>query len=368
MMDPVNSASRIPEPGSRVAVVGSGISGLASAWLLSQRYSVTLFESGAYFGGHSNTVDVTIDGVTHPVDTGFLVHNDLTYPNLIALFQHLGVPVHQSDMSFGVSIESPDIEWAGSSLATVFAQKSLLFNPRFLGMLREILRFNRDANQYLQTCSAQPDLTLGELLKLHGYGHAMQYWYLLPMAAAIWSSSVRDILSFPAATFLRFCLNHRLLQVEGRPQWRTVLGGSKVYVQAMLKSIEDARLNSPVLEISRRHLLEGASTKNPQYGHGAAGIVVRTANSTEVFDAVVMACHAPTSDCSMRRIKSATFWAGFAIRPMKLSCIQTRLCCLGARRFGQRGIICRPRHGTTRMRSRSVTSSTGCSRFHLIPL
>ncbi|AWB32867.1 NAD(P)/FAD-dependent oxidoreductase [Orrella marina] len=281
--------SRIPSPGSRIAVVGSGIAGLASAWLLSRRYSVTLFEAGSYFGGHSNTVDVTVDGITHPVDTGFLVHNDLTYPNLIALFEHLGVPVHQSDMSFGVSIEEPDIEWAGSNLGTVFAQKSLMFNPRFIVMLSQILKFNRNANQYLLECSNQPDITLGELLKRHGYGRAMQYWYLLPMAAAIWSSSVRDILSFPAATFLRFCLNHRLLQIEGRPQWRTVLGGSRVYVQAMLKSIQDARLDCPVLEISRRHLI------NAESGQQSAGIVVRTARSTEVFDAVVMACHAPTS-------------------------------------------------------------------------
>lgn len=295
MVDPLTSdmtqvrRPAVPAPGARVAVVGSGIAGLASAWLLSGRYSVTLFESGSYFGGHSNTVDVTIDGQTHPVDTGFLVHNDLTYPNLIALFKHLGVSVHQSDMSFGVSVESPDIEWAGSSLGTVFAQKSLLLNPRFLSMLAQILRFNRHAQDYLAESLAQPDLTLGELLERHRYGQAMQYWYLLPMAAAIWSSSVRDILGFPAATFLRFCINHRLLQIEGRPQWRTVLDGSRAYVQAMLKSIPDARLDSPVIEINRHHL---------QGGFGAqaqAGIVVRTPHSTETFDALVMACHAPTS-------------------------------------------------------------------------
>ena len=269
---------QVPRPGSRIAVVGAGIAGLSSAWLLSKGYEVTLFEAGDYFGGHSNTVDVTLDGVTHPVDTGFLVHNDLTYPNLIALFEHLGVPVHQSEMSFGVSIERPDIEWAGTNLSTVFAQKSLLLNPRFLGMLAQILRFNRNAERYLQESINNP-MTLGELLQRHGYGQSMQHWYLLPMAAAIWSSSVSDILQFPAATFLRFCLNHRLLQVEGRPQWRTVLGGSREYVKAMLATIADARLNSAVERVRR-----------------ADGKVhISTAHSTETFDAVIMACHAPTT-------------------------------------------------------------------------
>ena len=268
----------VPEPGARIAVVGAGIAGLSSAWLLSKRYHVTLFESGDYFGGHSNTVDVTLEGRTHPVDTGFLVHNDLTYPNLIALFEHLGVPVHQSDMSFGVSIERPDIEWAGTDLSTVFAQKSLLLNPRFLGMLGQILRFNRNAQRYLHETISRP-MTLGELLQRHDYGQSMQHWYLLPMAAAIWSSSVRDILQFPAATFLRFCLNHRLLQVEGRPQWRTVLGGSREYVKAMLASISDARLASPVQQIVR----------------SGGKVHISTPHSSESFDAVILACHPPTS-------------------------------------------------------------------------
>jgi len=279
----------VPEPGCRIAVVGAGIAGLASAWLLSERYQVTLFEAGDYFGGHSNTVDVTLEGRTHPVDTGFLVHNDLTYPNLVALFEHLGVPVHQSEMSFGVSIAHPDIEWAGTNLSTVFAQKSLLVNPRFLGMLGQILRFNRDALRYLHESTSDP-MTLGELLERHGYGQSMQHWYLLPMAAAIWSSSVKDILQFPAATFLRFCLNHRLLQVQGRPQWRTVLGGSREYVKAMLSSISDARLSSPVQRIVRSD----------------GKVHITTPHSSESFDAVVMACHPPTSvqilDASAREL------------------------------------------------------------------
>lgn len=272
-----NSLS-MPTSGSRIAVVGSGIAGLSAAWLLSGQHQVTLYESGSYFGGHSNTVDVTLEGMTYPVDTGFLVHNDLTYPNLIELFRTLGLAVHASDMSFGVSIDEPDIEWAGTNLDTVFAQRSNLLRPAFLGMLKDIVRFNKYASEYLSQ-TRDTAVTLSDLLSREGYGQAMQHWYLLPMAAAIWSSSVKDIMGFPAHTFLAFCLNHRLLQIENRPQWKTVLNGSRTYVRAMLEKIRDARLHCPVHRV-RRH---------------AQSVEIVSASGTESFDAVVMACHAPTS-------------------------------------------------------------------------
>lgn len=263
---------------SRIAVIGAGISGLACAWFLRNHSHVTLFEAGAYFGGHSNTVDVSIEGKTHPVDTGFLVHNDLTYPNLIQLFSHLEIPVHSSDMSFGVSISQPDIEWAGTNLTTVFAQRSNIFKPKFLLMLRDILRFNRLAQHYLELSQKEP-LTLGELLDRERFGQAMRDWYLLPMAAAIWSSSVKDILGFPASTFLSFCLNHRLLQIENRPKWKTVVGGSREYVKAMVDQLSDARLNCPV------HRVERVGDQ----------VMIRSAQGIEHFDAVIFACHAPTA-------------------------------------------------------------------------
>ena len=272
------SAGSVPPSGSRIAVVGAGIAGLSTAWLLADKYRVTLFEAGDYFGGHSNTVDVTLEGLTHPVDTGFLVHNDLTYPNLVPLLAHLGVPVHASDMSFGVSIHQPDIEWAGTNLWSVFAQPTNLFRPKFLGMLRDILRFNREAERYLLEAQHTP-MTLASLLKREKFGQAMQDWYLLPMAAAIWSAPVSAVLEFSAATFIAFCLNHRLLQIDDRPQWKTILGGSRVYVQAMLKRLTDTRLACPVQQVQRSD----------------QGVTITSRAGVENFDAVVMACHAPTT-------------------------------------------------------------------------
>jgi predicted NAD/FAD-binding protein len=264
----------------RIAVIGAGISGLASAYFLNRRHEVVLYEAGAYLGGHTNTVDVTLEGRTHGVDTGFLVYNERTYPNLIALFEELGVDSIASDMSFAVSMDGGALEWAGTSLDTVFAQRANLCSPRFLRMLWDLLHFNRNASGYLRQTGGEP-LTLGQLLARQGYGAGFRDDYLLPMAAAIWSSAPRDILDFPAATFLRFCLNHGLLQVNGRPRWRTVAGGARHYVQKIAATLPACRLGTPVRAVRR----------------GAAGgqVQVHTDAGADTYDEVVFATHAPAT-------------------------------------------------------------------------
>jgi predicted NAD/FAD-binding protein len=258
----------------RIAVVGGGIAGLGAAWLLARRHRVTLFEAGRYLGGHTNTVDVDIGGVSHPVDTGFLVFNHRTYPNLCALFAQLGVSSVASDMSFGVSLADPAIEWAGSDLGTVFAQRSNLLRPAFIGMLRDILRFNRETTRMAAEGSA-PEVSLGSHLAARRYGSAFRDWYLLPMAAAIWSCPTRTMLDYPLATFVRFCHNHGLLRIFDRPQWLTVEGGGRRYVQRMARELGDVRIATPVRGAERR----------------ADGVWLHSRDGVEHFDEVVFACH-----------------------------------------------------------------------------
>jgi predicted NAD/FAD-binding protein len=265
----------------RIAIIGSGISGLASAYFLSRAHDVVLFEAGSYLGGHTNTVEVSLEGKTQAVDTGFLVFNQATYPNLIALFAELDVETYATDMSFGVSLDGGKLEWAGTNLDTVFAQRQRILSPRFIGMLRDILRFNAAAQSNLSQSLANGS-TLGQLIEVGGYGAMFRDAYLLPMAAAIWSSSPNDILQFPAATFLRFCLNHALLQVNDRPQWQTVKGGGREYVRKITDTLNanssaEIRLNCPVAKVVRQ----------------SAGVTVHSYVGEELFDAVVFATHAP---------------------------------------------------------------------------
>jgi predicted NAD/FAD-binding protein len=264
-------------PRQRIAVIGAGISGLASAYFLKHHHDVVLFEAGSYLGGHANTVDIEVDGRHCAVDTGFLVYNERTYPNLVKLLDELNVASIASDMSFGVAT-GDGLEWAGTNLDTVFAQRRRLASPAFLGMLRDIMHFNRHANVFLDEVSVSGS-TLGQLLERQRYGAMFRDAYLLPMAAAIWSSSPRDILGFPAATFLRFCINHALLQINDRPQWRTVRGGSRNYVQAIAATLPDCRLNTPVRAVLRDD----------------GRWLVSHAAGADHFDQVVFATHAPTT-------------------------------------------------------------------------
>jgi predicted NAD/FAD-binding protein len=268
----------------KIAIIGSGISGLGAAHALCDDARITLYESGLRLGGHTNTVDVTLDGVTAGVDTGFLVFNERTYPNLIRLFEELSVPVARSDMSFGISVahgRDRRIEWAGTDLDAVFAQRRNLLSPRFLGMLRDILRFNREATRIAQEPGADDGLSLGEYLDRGRYGQPFRLWYLLPMAAAIWSCPMATMLAYPLSTFARFCHNHGLLQVENRPQWFTVRGGARQYVRRIASRIPDIRLGDEVVSV-RRDTVTGQ-------------VVVKSRNSSERYDHVVLACHSDQS-------------------------------------------------------------------------
>jgi len=283
----------------KVAVIGAGISGMAAAHALREHADVTLFEAAACFGGHAHTVDVTLPGhdgkpVTHGVDTGFLVYNERTYPRLIALFQELGVPTVPSDMSFSVQVPRTGrapLEWSGTNLSTVFAQRSNLLRPAFWSMLRDLIRFNRTATRLARSHTAadtadmlQP---LGVFLDRHGFGTPFRDWYLLPMLGCIWSCPTDQMLQFPTATLIRFCHNHGLLQVVDRPQWFTVAGGSQQYVKKIVAGIVDKRLSTPVLRIDR----------------DAAGVMVSTADGIERFDKVIVATH---SDQALRLLASPT--------------------------------------------------------------
>ena len=281
-MPPAN----IPLATQRVAIIGSGIAGLAAAHSLRGLAHITLLEAGEYFGGHTHTVDVTLPSaethqpVTHGVDTGFLVFNERTYPRLISLLAELGVETAKSDMSFSVKV--PDamngagLEWSGSSLNSVFAQRGNLVNVKFLRMLADIVRFNRITTQLAltgaETAMLQP---LGDFLRAEKFSDEFRDWYFLPMMGCIWSCPTDQMLQFPVATMIRFCHNHGLIQITNRPQWWTVKGGARHYVEKIVAQIADKRLNSPVHAVSR----------------DALGVNITTARGTERFDKVIIATH-----------------------------------------------------------------------------
>lgn len=290
---PTGNAPQSPEQGQRalrVAVVGGGISGLSAAWLLSQRHEVTVFEAEPRPGGHSHTVDVPDAAAREgalPVDTGFIVYNEPAYPNLTALFAHLGVATRGSDMSFAVSLDQGRMEYAGTNLNGLFAQRSNLLRPRFWRMLSELLRFYRQAPGDAAQAGLEP---LDAYLDRRGYGRAFREDHLYPMAAAIWSTGVGEVGRYPTEAFVRFCENHHLLQISGRPQWRTVVGGSREYVRKLSASFaERLHLGSAVQEVQR----------DAQHAR------VRTAAGwhPQNFDAVVLACHA---DQALRLLPGAS--------------------------------------------------------------
>ncbi len=282
----------------KIAVIGAGISGLSAAWQLSRSgHEVSLYEAGEYFGGHTNTVDVEIDGKRFGVDTGFLVFNHRTYPNLVRLFGELKVETSASDMSFAVKMPiaagsgTRMLEWAGANLDTVFAQRRNLLSPRFWRMLQDILRFNRETTQMAQVPGAMEEIPLGDFLDQRGYSVEFRDWYLLPMAGCIWSCPTAQMLAFPLATFVRFCHNHGLIQVNDRPQWHTVTGGARHYVDKLLTSITHKYLRTPVKAVTR---IDVGALRQVRIDSALGGLV---------YDHVVLATH---SDQSLALLQDAS--------------------------------------------------------------
>lgn len=253
----------------KIAVVGTGIAGMSAAWLLSRRHEVTVYESERRAGGHCNTIEAS----GAPVDTGFIVYNDATYPNLAALFDHFGVETSATDMSFAVSLDQGRLEYSGTSLAGLFAQRRNLTSPRFWSMLRDLVRFYRSAPGKVRELGAQA--SLGDYLDANGFGDAFREDHLYPMAAAIWSTPALDIGAYPAAAFIRFCENHGLLKFFRRPVWRTVSGGSQAYVRRLTEPFGDRiRTGAPVTAIRRLNGAVAVSTPGQEpewYDHVVIG-------------------------------------------------------------------------------------------------
>jgi predicted NAD/FAD-binding protein len=262
----------------RIAVIGAGVSGGVAARLLATRHDVTLYESGSHAGGHAHTVEVEIEGVAHAVDVGFMVFNRRTYPNFCRLLELLNVESRPSDMSFSVRSLRTGLEYQGGTLRGLFAQRSNALRPVFWGMIADILRFNRLARRAARDGSLADGQTLGDFLRRHRFGSRFVGNYLTPMAAAIWSCKPSEIKAFPAEFLVGFFANHGLLQIADRPQWRTIVGGSQIYVRRLLNGLGNrVRLENSVVEVART----------------AQGVAVRTASGdADLYDEVVFATHA----------------------------------------------------------------------------
>ena len=283
----------------RIAIIGAGISGLGCAYALRQHPDIelTIYEGGDHIGGHSNTVDFTCDiageQITHGVDTGFLVFNRKTYPRLVRLFEEIQAPVAPSEMSFSVSIDATEkklahskIEWAGNDINSFFGQRSNLLSPSFWRMAYDILRFNRLATKLAQqqiTAGhyAEPDETIANFLDRNRFSQSFRENYFLPMIGAIWSCSVEQMLEFPIQTMIRFCHNHGLLQIQNRPQWLTIKGGSREYVKRIVSALEKSRVTIKRESVSRVNASQDGSSQ----------VEVMSPSGSAWFDEVVMACH-----------------------------------------------------------------------------
>ncbi|CAI8351652.1 MAG: Uncharacterised protein [Cellvibrionales bacterium UBA7375] len=270
----------------KVAVIGSGISGNVAAYHLNKHHKITVYEANDYIGGHTHTHDINHQGKHFSVDTGFIVFNHKTYPNFIALLKELGVEEQLSTMSFGVKCEKTGLEYMGSTINSLFAQRRNIFRPSFWRMILDILRFNREATQLLEQSS--DEISLGDYLKREKYSQVFINYYLVPMAAAVWSADLKLMFEFPARYLVRFFHNHGLLSVNDRPDWYVVKGGSKTYAQALTRPFKDCiKLSTPVTRVERLD----------------KGVRVISAEGEETYDAVFFACH---SDQALRMIHNPT--------------------------------------------------------------
>jgi predicted NAD/FAD-binding protein len=271
----------------KVAIIGTGIAGNVAAYKMRQSHDITVFEAGSYIGGHTNTVDVYENGQQFAVDTGFIVFNDRTYPNFIQLLDEVGQESQTSNMSFSVQAEDGSLEYSGTNLNTLFAQRSNLFRPAFHRMIRDILRFNRTALPSTQHLDESD--SLGDFLFENDYSHEFVHHYLVPMAAAIWSAEPGGVLDMPVSFLVRFFENHGLLQVNDRPTWRVIKGGSRQYVNKLVAGHRDrVRLNSPVESVRR---IDDRVE------------IISASGGREMFDHVFLACH---SDQALALLKDAT--------------------------------------------------------------
>jgi predicted NAD/FAD-binding protein len=261
---------------ARIAIIGTGISGMGAAYLLHQAgHDICVYEKNAMTGGHTRTLQVDYDGVQIPVDTGFIVYNVPNYPNLDGMFRHLGVQVQKSDMSFALSIDKGWLEWGARSLNAVFGQRRNLLRPSFYRLIRDIMRFNAGAEALV---AAEPQLTLGEMVQKMQLGDWFLRYYILPMGGAIWSCPPKAMLQFPALSFVQFFKNHALLDIKNQHQWYTVTGGSREYMAKLTASFSDRiRVNCGVASVTRR---------NGQVQ------VTDVTGETQSYDRVVFACHA----------------------------------------------------------------------------
>lgn len=278
----------------KIAIIGTGISGLTSAYKLNPHHNITVFEASDRIGGHTATIDVELDGHAYSVDTGFIVYNDWTYPNFISLMNELGIQWRESDMSFGVACESTGLQYAGvtgkvAMYNSLFAQRSKLFSPSYIRMLMDILAFNRQAIVDVESDSI-PDMTLEQYIRHHGLGQMFMDYYLVPMCSAIWSTPFQQMYEFPMRFMLPFLYKHGLVNVHNRPRWRTLCGGSSAYLKPLSASFADRiRLSTPVTGIERSD----------------QGVTVQSSQGAELFDQIILACHSDQALALLNDITTA---------------------------------------------------------------